>query len=446
MKKSKIISRLTSAAAAVLISAFCTASLPLAAASPGTASPGAVSPGLEVISGRVLTMAKSCLKNSEIVFSAEDFDSALGTKPESVTIVETPLVTEGRLMLGSLEVMRGQTISRRSLDMLRFVPAKSSASADVREASFKFRGNIGSASEGYEMACSLFVLDELNFAPTAASVDETALCWSTQKDIPVWGTLKAHDPEGDELRFEIVSYPKKGVLTMRTESGDYIYTPTGGYVGRDSFTYAAYDRYGNRSEDIKISLDIDRRACDVEYSDMNGHWAQNAAIKMTAAGIMNGDSSGGLLCFNPNGGVSRLEFLVMAMQASGIEPVKATDTGFFDDDQIPQSYKGYVASAVGRGYVSGLDIDGLRCFCPDNSITRAEAAVILNNMLDAKQPVIKTVFADTTGVPAWAEDALYAMNALGILNGTGEGYIAPYSTLTRAQTAQMLCAVMELRS
>jgi len=403
------------------------------------ASPYAVSPALAHISARTLSLAKSCLYGGEIGFTAEDFDDALGVdRVDSVTVVSLPLVTEGRLMLGSLDVMCGQTISRGSLSQLRFVP-NTLSSSDVRETSFVF------SAADYEVECMLYVLDELNFSPTAVPVDESALCLSTQRGIPVWGTLRAHDPEGDALRFEIVDYPKKGVLTMRTGYGDYIYSPTAGYTGRDSFTYAAYDKYGNRSEDIKISLDIEKPACDVIYSDMDGHWAQNAAIKITAAGIMKGDSSSGELCFEPDGGVSRLEFLVMAMQAAEIKPLKVSDTGFYDDDEIPDSCKGYVAAAVSAGIVSGIDMDGMRCFCGQSAITRAEAAVMLGNMLDAKVPVVRTVFADADGVPDWAEDALYAMNSLGIMSGLGEGYIAPYSELTRAQTAQILVEIMDLQ-
>ena len=101
-----------------------------------------------------------------------------------------------------------------------------------------------------------------------------------------------------------------------------------------------------------------------------------------------------------------------------------------------------MAAAVNKGYVSGIDIDGLRCFCPSNAITRAEAAVMLNGMLGTESPAVRAVFADDSGVPDWADDALQAMNSLGIMSGMGEGYIAPYSTLTRAQTAQMLMGVM----
>ncbi len=397
----------------------------------------AVSPGLDVIAASDLRMTKNCLRSGSINFTADDFDAALGVKKlASVTVTSLPLVTEGRLMLGNLEVMKNQTISRKNLDNLRFVP-NASTNADVSECSFTFVGG------DYEVECTMFVLDELNFAPTVALSDKAVFECTTQRGISTWGRLSAYDPEGDSLSFEIVSYPKKGVIDLTRDTGDYVYTPTAGYVGSDSFTYVAVDCYGNRSDEARVSLRVEKPACDVRYDDMDGHWAENAAIKMTAAGIMNGKSDNGVLCFDPNGGVSRLEFLVMAMQAADIAPYKAVDTGFYDDADIPSAFKGYVAAATARGIVSGIELDGLRCFCPNNAVTRAEAAVMLRSILSPDEPKISAVFADSDSVPAWAESAMMALNAIGILSGTGDGYISPYATLTRAQTAQMLMKVMD---
>ena len=83
-------------------------------------------------------------------------------------------------------------------------------------------------------------------------------------------------------------------------------------------------------------------------------------------------------------------------------------------------------------------------FRPDDSITRAEAAVILNAILGADTPDVIPTFADTSAIPAWASPSLYALNSLGILRGTGDGYLAPGATLSRAQTAQMLLTVKNL--
>lgn len=161
---------------------------------------------------------------------------------------------------------------------------------------------------------------------------------------------------------------------------------------------------------------------------------------------MQGRQVGSLVCFEPDKTVSRGEFLVMAMNAVGITDVPTVlDTGFADDEDIPATMKGYVAAAVELGYVQGRVVDGKSVFCPDDTITRAEAAVMLSNILEPAAPTVKPVFNDAAGVPEWAYDALSALNSMGVFKGTGSGMIAADTLITRAQAAQILCAVMELK-
>lgn len=400
-----------------------------------------ISPALDVIANN-LNLIKTGLVNNDIIFTAEDFERALGVnKVSNITILSLPSITEGKLMLGSLEVMRNQTISRSNLNMLRFVPTGN----DISESNFKFTN--GGNDQTYTVTCTLYVLSELNFAPTISMVNDNILNLKTQKNITIYGTMKAIDPENDQLTYEIITQPSKGLLVMLDKHyGDYKYTPTANFTGKDKFEYVVYDKYGNYSDVINVSIVVEKPASNIIYTDMIDHWAHNAAIKMAAANVMVGEQVGDTMVFNPNKMVSRCEFLVMAMSSLGLGGnVNTTDTGFVDDGNIPAQYKGYVAAAVQAGYVSGVDTEYGRCFFPNNDITRAEAAVMLNNMLDMKQPVIKPAFADETNVPAWAENAIYALNEIGVLKGTGEGYISSYSVITRAQTAQILYTLMDLQ-
>ena len=57
--------------------------------------------------------------------------------------------------------------------------------------------------------------------------------------------------------------------------------------------------------------------------------------------------------------------------------------------------------------------------------------------------MVKPVFADASTIPAWAEDAIYALTSLGIISGTGNGYVSPYEEIDRAQVAEMLAAVVD---
>lgn len=417
--------------AAGLIAVMMLGAVPVAAAS-------IVSPGLTHLAAGV-SMAKAGLIYGEINFSADDFARALNrAKIGSITVASLPPAAEGTLKLGSSAVKTGQVIPRGSLGLLRFVPA----SASVGESSFTF----SCGDDGYAITCALYLLPALNFAPTVSLAEESALTVSTHRSVSCFGTLPAYDPEGDALTFEIVSQPKKGRVTLLDEScGDYRYTPTEGKTGRDSFRYVVRDKYGNYSAAATVTVEIEKPKTAVVYSDMTDHWAHNAALTMTELGIMQGRQVGTLTCFAPAETVSRGEFLVMAMNTLGITNVPAAaDTGFADDADIPLGMKGYVAAARELGYVQGSVEDGRRVFRAGDTLTRAEAAVMLHNMLDPDQPTVKPVFADADGVPAWAADALSALSALGVFNGTGGGMIAANTLITRAQAAEILCAVREL--
>jgi len=405
---------------------------------------GKVTPALDIIANDLL-MVKTGLTSDILYFEPEDFDSALGLKKvQSVTITALPSVTDGKLMLGSLAVAKNQTISRASLSSLRF----ESVSGGEASASFSFT----TEGLGYSVKCNLYLLEKENAAPTVSLAGSPS--FSTYKNISYFGTLRADDPENDELTFTIVSAPKKGSLRITdTAYGSFIYSPDTGFTGCDSFTYCVYDRFGSRSEDMTVSITIEKCDASMTFSDMVGHYAHPAAIRLASAGVMTGsyatsasadEAESKAQIFSPDEAVSRAEFVFYTMKALGIAPAASViDTGFIDDSDIPAEYKGYIAAAAERGYISGVVSEAGAKLYPNYVITRAEVAVILNNILDCKEPAVKPVFSDFDSIPSWAEPALSALTDCGIFSGTGGGNISPYTIMNRAMTAETLCAVMD---
>ena len=385
-------------------------------------------------------MVKSGMVGNTVLFSADDFEKNLNTSNlVSITVTSTPAVTEGTLCLGNTVVTAGQTISRSNLDLLNY----ESASKEIKTGSFTFKVN----SSEYEMTCAILLTDRKNSAPTISMEDEGSLSVSTHQMTMIYGKIGAYDADGDEMRFEVVSYPQNGILDIDLQSGDYTYTPSGSYFGQDSFRYVAIDEYGNYSASQTVALVVQKRKTDVVFADMDSHPAHHAALTMTEKNIMSGTSIGEVVYFMPDKSISRIDFLVMTMNAIGISDVGAvSDTGFDDDAQIPTAMKGYVRRARELGLISGsINADGQLCFEPNRPITRAEAALIVNGIVGGKVPVVKPVFADKSDIPTWASDALYSLNYLGILPAEN-GNISPYAELTRAQTAHMLCALMDTLS
>ena len=392
-----------------------------------------VSPALAVIA-QDLSLTKTGVCGREILFTQEDFTTALGVRSvDEIVIRSLPSPLAGKLMLGSLEVMKNQTVSRDNLSSLRFVPN----GKDVSESTFVFTAD---EETGYEVTCHVRVIAALNFTPTVAEIAEDRFVLKTYRNIAVSGMLPIDDPEDDVLVFEIASYPQKGLLVLTNKNyGEFVYTPMKNFSGTDSFSYVVTDEYGNRSEAITMSVSVGRSESGTVYTDMIGHWGHYGAIRMTDLGLMSGKVVDGAIVFDPDGVVTRAEFLTMTMKAAGITVASpSATTVFHDDGEIPVLYKPYVALAYEKGYVEGFEEDGLPMFDPNGTITRAEACVMIQRVMGLESAATKPVFADSVDIPAWAEDAIYALGELGVINGTGDGSVSPNEEINRAQVAVML--------
>ncbi len=395
-----------------------------------------VSFGLQVLSGKT-DVAVSAPRGNEVVFSAELFQRSLNlSRLDHITVASVPSPSAGELRLGSSRISEGEVISAENLAYMTFY----AATDDVTHASFTFSAN----SSGTVLVCNVYLVDGINYTPTLATAAELSLNLTTHRDMRAYGCLSGYDPDGDGLAFEIVSYPKNGAVRIEDRAlGTYVYTPASGYTGTDCFSYVARDKYGNYSASKTVNLRVVASGTSITYVDMEDSDAYNAALTLTEAGVMSGTQVGNRYYFYPEQGVSRADFLIMAMHAAGITEVPNADkTVFADDADIPKSMKGYVAAAYEMGYISGSLEDGRLCFMPNEIITRAQAAVMLSNIIGLCDVAVTPTFSDNSEIPVWAKEAIYSLNAAGILNSSG-GYIAPTSTLTRAQTAQILAAAME---
>ncbi len=392
---------------------------------------GMLSPAMKILSEDEV-MIKSGLVSGSISFSEEDFTNSVGRSIDSITITALPPQSEGTLYYGAAPVSVNQSIGYRSLSELRFVPA-----SDCKSSSFRFK----SGAE-YSIVCQITYTDTLNFSPVVSTSDDSLAVW-TQSDITTHGKLYASDPEGDEMVYEIVDYPEKGIVSLTDKNaGNYIYTPCLGMSGKDSFTYRVRDCWGNYSSVAVCEIEIEKRDDSYVFADMDGHWAHNAALVMADSNAMEIRSVGGELYFDPDDNISREDFIVTVMKALGAGEIEPYPTSFEDDSAITSANKGYIARAAELGIIRGSEENGKMFFKPTECITRAEAAVVLNAIIGEETPSAVPVFADNSAVPAWAQSAMYALTGAGVFKGNGDGYISPNSTLTRGETAQILLTVI----
>lgn len=398
------------------------------------AKPAPLSPALHVLAAGT-DMRVAALIGNDYEFTVADFARAVNlSKPEYITVKSLPDPEKGALYVGSDGVVTGQTLRASDISLLVFEPVGSSAG----QSSFTFSVN----GSPYEMTCVVCMLPSINASPTTATLPKGALSLAAYANTTAYGVLGGYDPEGDALTFEVVSYPQKGILTVTDRAtGAYTYTPGSDFIGQDSFVYVIRDCYGNFSASAKVEIGVQACTVSQKYDDLDGRACQSAALQMTEQGLMSGTKKGSLYCFEPDREISRVDFLVTAMNAVGMKCESVASTGFADDAEIPGAMKGYVKTAYEKGYVSAQTQKGELYFKPNEPITRAEAAVILSNLIGYANQKIPAGFTDT--VPTFASDAMVSLYSLGILQ-TPTGAANATNNMTRGDVAEWLARTVRL--
>ena len=395
--------------------------------------------GAHIVAADV-NMIKTGLIGQKISFTDGDFKSALAVGDfESVTVTSIPSSTEGTLLLGGRRVGKGRVIKRKSLSSLVFIPASDA----VRECKFTF--TVDGYASGAEIDCIMKFIDRVNYSPEATGDSVGAANISTQQTISFYGNLSATDPEGDKIEYIIVSYPKKGSLYFTdSEKGEYCYDPDYGATGKDKFTYVVRDEYGNYSKPLTVSVKITERMCETVYRDMSERSEYNAAVAMTAMGVMSGKQIGDDLYFQPDETVTRAEFVAMAMKCAGIRVDSSLSATYFDDDEdISPSLKGYIATAQRTGLVVGDFKDGRLLFSPNEKITKYEAAKILSDVFGTNNEGEESVFATDSSIPIWARAGVYSMCSLGIFDSDDSSFLS--GKVSRANLAEYLYRIINRR-
>ena len=381
----------------------------------------------------VSAFAKNGTITDRFVFSPSDFVVSGNAELSSVVIQSLPDTGAGILKLGNTDVCKGDIVAINAISGLRFYPL---SNPSVSSASFSFIPVFSDGLTGEAVTVSLYVLAEENNAPIAENLE-----LETYKNISVSGQLSAVDPEGDILTFRLVRKPARGSIELSTDgSGTFIYTPYDNKSGKDTFTYAAVDSVGNVSAEATVKISISKAKTKITYADMSGHASYRSAIRLAETGVLVGTQLDGTYCFQPDLPVTREEFVVMAMSAVKLDSLEGVQvTGFSDDETIPVWAKGHLSSALRSGIVKGCtDTDGSICFHSGSTITKTEAAVILDRLLQVSDVAFTDTFA--ASVPTWAAQSVANMNAVSVLSNLND----MNDGLTRAQAADMLCAMLDV--
>ena len=114
---------------------------------------------------------------------------------------------------------------------------------------------------------------------------------------------------------------------------------------------------------------------------------------------------------------------------------------FLDQEAIGAWARLPIALAVEAGLLLGYEDNRFR---PNQPITRAEIAVIVARVLELDTSAYTvTGFADDADIPNWAKGAAEAIRKLGIVSGRGGNKFVPNDIATRAEAVVMLLRMLE---
>lgn len=167
------------------------------------------------------------------------------------------------------------------------------------------------------------------------------------------------------------------------------------------------------------------------FTDTTTHWACDSIKNMYNRGIVSGYEDG---TFRPDNTVTRAEFVKMITDAVKLAATN-TDGISFSDVSDTAWYANCVKLAYANNIVQGYD--GM--FRPIDNILRQDAAIIIYKTIVGSGIKIdgEKFFDDEADISDYAKPYVSAMAANGIVNGS-DGCFYPLNTLTRAEAVKLI--------
>ena len=175
---------------------------------------------------------------------------------------------------------------------------------------------------------------------------------------------------------------------------------------------------------------------DIQFTDVSDNWAKNYIYHLVARGVVNNTAN-----FNPDNNLTRAEALKIIVNAAGLGKFATGTTSSFSDVSADSWYAPYVSFAVSKGIISKN-----AQFRPNDTITRAEIAKILVNVLGADTRNTQTTFTDTDPASDLTKYIATAQS-LGIFSGQmidGQLRFRPNDSITRAEIAKVVVKAFKL--
>jgi hypothetical protein len=183
-----------------------------------------------------------------------------------------------------------------------------------------------------------------------------------------------------------------------------------------------------------------------QFSDINGHWAEQTIVKWSELGFAKGYPDG---TFKPNGNVTRAEFVAFVDRFFGFTDKGSVVEPFADtpaNEWYGYNKEAVVPIAYNRGLIKDFG-DAQNNFYPNKAITRQEAFIIIARALGLNNGTTVVagnlgVYVDVQALNAKATVLVGSLVGLGIIqgdyNGLGQLQLRPNDPLTRAEAITIL--------
>ncbi|MDQ6423521.1 S-layer homology domain-containing protein [Paenibacillus sp. LHD-117] len=214
------------------------------------------------------------------------------------------------------------------------------------------------------------------------------------------------------------------------------------YVNEDGELHLIEGKYNSSSNGVSFATEHFSQYIigynKIEFEDVaSSSWYAPAVTFLAAREITSGTDE---THFSPNADITRGQFIVLLLNAYGIEADGEGADNFADAGNA--YYTGYLAAAKRLGIANGYE--GNR-FAPNETISRQELFTLLYRALTVLEKLPATAvdaasltdFSDTAEVAGYALEALEALVKAGVVSGS-EGKLNPRDESTRAQVAQVL--------
>lgn len=177
------------------------------------------------------------------------------------------------------------------------------------------------------------------------------------------------------------------------------------------------------------------------FSDTDGvSWAYDAIETLYKKGVINGTGGG---MFEPSRSVKREEFVKMLAEAYNLT-FTASKCEFTDVAENSWYYN-YVLCGIQNNIINGLTSD---FFGVGMDITREDAVTIcyrlMKDFTNSKEN--KTSFLDENDISDYAKEAVAVLNGCGVVNGMPDNKFYPKKSVTRAEAAVIVYNLLNFES